>query len=188
MSTFRYNEKRFLPIESSLDIDKNNRKRYAIEIEFKGKRDGEEKWLVILKNPSRAGEQDISESDCTVNRVCEYFYQNKLDVSKVIIMNLFPVYETYSSKLIERVGDLVDETNKKKLLNTINSVDDIVLAWGSHPSCCFKLFEEMKLFVKNALVNKNVYQMAHPRWGLSKEKPLHGQVWGYKYELCKVSF
>ncbi|PNQ72846.1 hypothetical protein C1T31_10095 [Hanstruepera neustonica] len=184
---YLFDKTRFFPIKSSLILDKNVKKRYAIEIELKGKRQGKERWLVILKNPSRAGENDISESDCTVNRVCEYFFINKPEVSSVIIMNLFPVYQTYSEKLIERSEDLIDAKNKSLLIQNINAAENIVLAWGGHPWKCKTYFDEMETFIFENISNKNLYQMKHPRWGLNLEKPLHGQVWGYKYELKRIN-
>lgn len=184
MPTYYFKEEKFFP--KSINKNTETRKRYLLTLDIKGEKKGNETYLVILKNPSRAGEEVISISDCTINRVGEYFYQNLRHVKEVIIMNLFPVYETNSEKLLDRKNELIDQMNKYLLKEKISKANHIVLAWGGHPDNCYYEFEEMKKFVLSLLKDKKVYQMKHPKWGLNLKKPLHGQVWGYKYELEEI--
>ena len=59
--------------------------------------------LVIMMNPAKA---DNDVSDSTVNRVIGYIHENNeyLKIGKIIIFNLYAIYEQDSSKL----GDLVE--------------------------------------------------------------------------------
>lgn len=185
---YKFKEDRFFPTSNGILKNEKLQKRYKLEIDLKGDR-GKERWLIIMKNPSRAGEEGIEFSDCTVNRVCEYFYQMKNEVKTIVIANLFPVYETYSSKLKNRKDDLIDSRNKKVLINEISKADHIVFAWGIHPIDCYEKFEEMKSFVKPLCITKSCFQMKPPNKEVNNDRPLHGQVWGYKnYELRKVLY
>jgi hypothetical protein len=185
---YKFKEERFYPILEELKKNEKERKRYKLEIDLKGDR-GDERWLIIMKNPSRAGEDGIEFSDCTINRVCEYFYQMKSDAKTIVVANLFPVYETNSSKLKDRKEDLIDFKNKKILIDEISKADYIVFAWGTHPAHCYEEFEEMKRFVKSLSLSKSCFQMKHPKKEVNKDRPLHGQVWGYEnYELSKILF
>jgi len=172
-------------------IDKERHKRYKLEVVFNGKR-GNESWLVILKNPSRAGENDINESDKTINTVGRYFFKNKTEVQRLVIVNLFPVYQTYPKELQKREIDLLDTINKKIIKEEIENAHGIVIAWGTHPSGCKNAFNAMKQFVHPLLINKSCYQMGKLKendFKINKERPLHGQVWGYdktNYILKKI--
>jgi hypothetical protein len=183
---YKFKEERFFPVLDGIIKSETENKRYKLEIDLKGDR-GKEKWLIIMKNPSRAGEDGIEFSDCTVNRVCEYFYQMKNQVKTIVVANLFPVYETDSKKLKDRKIDLIDNENKNILIKEIGNADHIVFAWGTHPPYCYEEFEEMKSFVKPLCISKSCFQMKHPSKKVNIERPLHGQVWGYKnFELLKV--
>lgn len=185
---YRFKNDKFFPTLTGIIKDEKERKRYKLEIDLKGDR-GDERWLIIMKNPSRATEDGIEFSDCTVNRVCEYFYQMKSEAKTIVVANLFPVYETDSSKLKERKEDLVDITNKNILNEEIRQADYIVFAWGTHPAHCYEEFEEMKSFVKSFSISKSCFQMKHPKKEVNKDRPLHGQVWGYQnYELREVLY
>lgn len=187
MPEYNFPKVKFFPFENDVIIDRKNNKRYVLPVEIKASSKSNETWLIILKNPSKAGKVDINESDCTINRVCNYFYINKKEVKRLIIMNLFPVFLTDADKLQNLPIDYkIDEENKRWLKNFISKVDNIVLAWGSHPANCFQEFEEMKKFVNENLNGKNIYQLEHPKRELNYERPLHGQVWGYDYKLQKI--
>lgn len=182
---YKFKKERYFPILKEMLKCEKERKRYKLEIDLKGIR-GKERWLIIMKNPSKAGKLGVEFSDCTISRVCEYFYQLKSEVKTIVVVNLFPIYETDSSKLKERKEDLVDTTNKNILIKEISKADHIVFAWGTHPAYCHAEFEEMKNFVKPLCISKSCYQMKHPKKEVNKEHPLHGQVWGYSnYELIK---
>lgn len=175
---YKFPTDRFFPASDGVIKNTKEGKRYKLEIDIKGER-GNERWLIVLKNRSKAAEKGIKFSDCTVNRVCEYFYRMKKEVKTIVVANLFPVYETNSGRLKGRRKDLIDSRNKTTLIKEINLADHIVFAWGTPPAYCYEEFEEMKDFVKPLCANKNCFLMKHPKYGVNKERPLHGQVWGY---------
>lgn len=182
---YKFPRDKFFPIKNRTIIDKKAKKRYVLEIRIKTIRKGNDRWLVILKNPSRAGEKNIEYSDKTVNNVCEYFNKRMKKVSTVVIMNLFPVYETYSQRLKDLRKGLIDKKNKKLLKNEINKANGIVFAWGSHPPYCKQEFDEMKEYIFSLLKGKdNVYEMT--KNGKKLKNPLHGQVWGHKINIYKL--
>ena len=186
--TYTFKDKNYKPIK--IEKSKTESKRYILEVTMN--KAGTDNVLVILKNPSRAGENNIYESDKTVSNVCEYFEKNRkqINTNKIIIMNLFPFYLTNSDELYSHKESLIDEENKKHLVSNIENADKIILAWGSHPTRCKVKFDEMKKFVSDYLIKKkNVYVMQ--RNGVNHKNPLHGQVWGYKentkFELVNIT-
>lgn len=187
--TYTFIGKSFSPIENGIIKNEDENKRYKLEISLNRHKDFKgERCLVILKNPSKAGLTDINESDKTVNTVCQYLFvrTDVINANTVIIMNLFPVYETDSKKLHDDFirEYLVDNENKNYLKEEIEKADKIIVAWGTHPAKCLDPFDEMKRFVIPLLQNKTCYQMKHPKFQINPNKPMHGQVWGYeKYEL-----
>ncbi|WP_062231494.1 DUF1643 domain-containing protein [Fictibacillus sp. FJAT-27399] len=89
---------------------------------------------IIMMNPSKATK---SCSDPTVNKVLKFFGAN-LDkqIREIIILNLFPYYETDSKKLAACVkrnnsNELGENLNEFK--NCIKVSNLIVLAWGDVP-------------------------------------------------------
>lgn len=97
------------------------------------------KASIILMNPSSA---DCNESDNTVNQLTDYFNNNQF--SEITILNLFPIYDPYSSKLYNTLLSLINLTSPYTLqeilnnnLNTISQYTSnsshIVLAWGDCP-------------------------------------------------------
>lgn len=191
--TYTFDKNEFYPIKNECIFDLKNNKRYKLTIELKplekNKKSGDKTYLIILKNPSKAGAKNISISDKTVSTVARYFHKNELDYNKIIIMNLFPVYGTDSTKLyLLDENKLYDNNNINYIKTEIKLASKIVLAWGSHPVKCKDIFEKMKNEISESLKNKkNIFVMK--RNGITHKNPLHGQVWGYdtdKYKLEKV--
>lgn len=111
-------------------------KRYSLEVAIKSNNSNDKSMAtVIMMNPSKATEIC---SDDTVNKVLKFFKIYKsIPVKKVIILNLFPYYETDSKKLAKCVAknnstDL--QTNINMFKNYIGKSNLIVLAWGNVPS------------------------------------------------------
>ena len=186
MPIYRFKKGKYLADVRGINKDEPQHKRYTLKIDFEGER-GDEKWLIILKNPSRAVDESPDISDKTISNVCEYFYRKMIQVNSIVVMNLFPVYETYSNELVKRRTDLVDKKNKLYLKDMVNKSESIVFAWGSHPKECKDEFDTMRNFVTELTKNKNCFQMKHPLRKINRNRPLHAQVWGYEnYELIKI--
>lgn len=185
---YKFPLNKFQPDTKSLVKDDLENKRYKLELTFQAER-GNKQWLIILKNPSRACGKDISISDKTINTVGEYIYRYCKEVTRLSVMNLFPVFETYPNELVKRKSDLIDPLNNKLLKSEINKVDAVILAYGSHPVGCKHEFDAMKEYLLPLLKVKPCFIMEHPKFGLNPQKPLHGQVWGYEnYELVQHHF
>lgn len=92
----------------------------------------EKSVLCIMMNPSKA---DKYQSDNSVNKVIKCFCDS---YGFINIVNLFPFYETKSSKLSELINKLKKEPEFNEIIKfnlctiktKINSVNEIVLAWG----------------------------------------------------------
>lgn len=123
-----------------------DRYRYSLTIPFKERSSGPTA-VVIMKNPSKAGffDEDNKKllSDDTIYRVCDYIYKRKEKFSKLIILNLFPIYgSTFKNIAIKNIRELTGETGGysqndkviKKVLNSLTIKEDrIILAWGGYP-------------------------------------------------------
>lgn len=160
-------------------------KRYKLTVTSTKVTSGTE-WLVILKNPSKAGRTNKFESDMTVNTVCTHFFSHKKSVKKVTIVNLFPLYLTDASKLRDHRPKLLDKRNYHILETEIRNASNIVLAWGASPAGCQAEFKDKKEFVQNLLKGKTFYQMKRKGKELNRERPLHGQVWRKDCELVLI--
>ena len=97
-------------------IQQQGYRRYSLEILLKPP--GNQTWLVIQKNPSKASAQV---SDHTINRVLNYLHRNRERykalklIRKVVFLNLLPWYETFSRELRNRAHPLEDPENLKTL-------------------------------------------------------------------------
>lgn len=171
---FTFQGKPFQP--SIIDKDEALNKRYLLKIEFPDNPAGVD-WLVILKNPSKAGLTNVLESDMTINAVCSYFARQRQKVRQVTITNLFPLYLTDSTMLRDHKDVLVDNRNINIIKQEISMSAKIVLAWGASPRGCQKEFQQMKEVVFNILDKKLWYQMKRRTAKLNLNRPLHGQVW-----------
>lgn len=113
--------------ESGIAIDavvrKNERYRFSLAIPFR--RVENKTALVILMNPSKATEKV---SDSTVNNVLARVYNECSEVSKVIIANLYPLYETCSEKLENNAAQ--SKVNFEKIHELMGCSDLAILGWG----------------------------------------------------------
>lgn len=169
-------------------FDQEGNRRYILTIPFSKK--PSKMALAILKNPSKATEK---ESDITVNRIISYIHKNLKEIDMVIIANLF----VYCSTNAKELNLIVDDKGKDyvigndksspfktdKLINeAIEKSLKIIIAWGNSNGIektlykwrvkqIFKLLEGRELFYVKKITKKG--------------NPLHGQSWGYDYELLK---
>lgn len=171
---------------SKVELNGGNGKRYWLNLEIdKNKSDG---ITVILKNPSRA---DKTISDKTVYNVSNYIYRNreKYDVLKnvgeITILNLMPNYLTESSGLKEFRETIIDDENIQTIKNRCAKNQNVIIAWGNHPSGLYYEYEELKNLTKKIL-SENKNQVFYVDKMSIAGNPKHGQVWGYANELRKV--
>lgn len=141
--------------------------------------------IVILKNPSRAT-KDVS--DKTVFNVTNYIEKNSgtykclNNIGTITIVNLIPLYETYSDKLAYLTTSVFDDENLKTIDGLTSQNKNVIIAWGNHPSGLYKEYEKIKASVLDILSkNKNDVYFVHKM--TNNGNPKHGQVWGYADEL-----
>ncbi|MFP8965215.1 DUF1643 domain-containing protein [Pokkaliibacter sp. CJK22405] len=148
MSAFEYKE---YVAKSDIQIDSISsaepKFRYSLRIPFK--REGTEVALVVMMNPSKA---DRDNSDRTVNNVLKRIYKECVSVKEVVIVNLYPIYETYSSKLAlhEEQGGI----NISKIYSLIPEANFALLGWGKPNKFSDKKLKNIKYFdfAKNILI------------------------------------
>ena len=172
---------------SKVELNAVNGKRYWLTLQIaKNKTDG---ISVILKNPSRANKII---SDKTVFNVSNYIHRNRKkyavfkNVREITILNLMPFYMTESSGLKEFKEVIIDQKNIQTLNKYCRKNRNIIIAWGNHPKGLYDEYEILKSETKKILIkNKNnVYYIDR----FTKDgNPKHGQIWGYKNELKKIT-
>ncbi len=110
-------------IEVDMESQEGKDYRYSIKIPFK--RTGDETALVVMMNPSKANRE---QSDSTINNVLTRIYSERRSVKEVVIVNLYPIYETYSSELEHYKQQ--SEVNFKKISLLVPKVNFALLGWG----------------------------------------------------------
>ncbi|WP_274010031.1 DUF1643 domain-containing protein [Vibrio parahaemolyticus] len=110
-------------IEVDMESHESKDYRYSIKIPFK--RTGDKTALVVMMNPSKANRE---QSDSTINNVLTRIYNERRTVKAVVIVNLYPVYETYSSELEHHKQQ--SEINFQKLSLLVPDVSFALLGWG----------------------------------------------------------
>ena len=153
--------------------------RYSLKIKLK--KNGNESIIVILKNPSKA---DEDKSDYTVNRVISYIYNCKTDsnsilnnISSIIILNLFPIYEPKSNKLPKSITEsTVRELNLNEIKKYTSQHKKVIVAWGNHPANLKREFETLSSETLRILT-ENENTIYHIGLLSKSNNPKHGQVW-----------
>jgi hypothetical protein len=170
---------------SNVELNRTDNKRYWLKLEIDKTKN--EKILIILKNPSRA---DKVISDKTIFNVSNYINKNRnkydifINVGEITIVNLMPNYLTESNQLQNLESSVIDQKNNNIIAEQCSKIENVIIAWGNHPSGLFKEYEILKDATMNTLEinnNKIFYVDSLSQSG----NPKHGQVWGYKNELKK---
>lgn len=175
---YKYNEE-YVDV-NYIDIDDEIGYRYSMFIPFKNSIT-DKCALVIMRNPSKANN---AESDKTVNNVlrfCNKYYRG------IYIVNLYPCYETDSTKVKDFIeSDLYEEKMKKnfKVIDTLlDTVTEVIVAWGtaSTSSRYNNDYENnIKIIIdKLNKTNKKVFAM---RFASSKN-PWHPRNWEDNFDL-----
>ncbi|QYK62567.1 DUF1643 domain-containing protein [Paenibacillus sp. S25] len=169
------------------NIKTNHDYRYSLTIPFIG-RDGGPTAVVIMKNPSRAGlfKETIEKmlSDDTVYNVCDYVYKRDEKFSKLIILNLFPVYGPTPKNIKIESLKSAEQKNEEVIRGIIDSLteqDKIILGWGGYPDGYWKreVYREQIKKVLEIIQDKPTYRVGEE---LNEGKfPQHGKVW-YDFE------
>ncbi len=161
-------------------------KRYWLKLQIDENK--EESIVVILKNPSRA-KKDVS--DKTVYNVSNYIFRNRENYSQlrnignIVILNLFPNYETYSSQLKSLGDHLMDPENIRTLDEFCGTHTKVIMAWGNSPKGLFDEYELLKSQTMNIL-SKNRNELFYVDKMSLMGNPKHGQIWGYNDKLIQI--
>lgn len=175
---YLYNEK-FVDIKNIL-IDDEKGFRYSMFVPFKNSTN-ENCALVIMRNPSSA---DQSKSDKTINNVLRFCKSN---YSGVYIVNLYPYYETDSTKLKDFIESCSYEVKMQQNYDAIDKildkVDDAIVAWGTN-NTGHKYDNEYENNVELILdklnkANKNVFAIRFT----SSKNPWHPRNWEESFNL-----
>ena len=170
-------------VKNKIQITEDSKRdfRYLLRIPFTNA--PQNSALIILKNPSVA---TGSESDHTINRICDYCQKKGFD--EVYVANLF-AYRAQDAKVMVKVAEkeddnyIIGELNDKYITNVKDKVKRIILAWGIHPSKYKTQYLARIEKVMYILRNNDVYYVGKL---CGKEKyPLHAQPWGYDMEMKK---
>jgi hypothetical protein len=175
---YKYNTE-YVDVDN-IDIDDETGYRYSMFIPFKNFKTNR-CALVIMRNPSNA---DKTKSDKTINNVlrfCNKYY------SGVYIANLYPYYETNSTKVNSFIESDSYEEKMLKNFNAIDTIldniDDAIVAWGtsSTSSKYDDDYENNITIIKDKLnkANKRVFGM---RFSSSKN-PWHPRNWEENFDL-----
>lgn len=161
--------------------DIKNNKRYLLEIPLQN--EGIKNVLVILKNPSKANK---SVSDLTIDRVLTFCHNE--GYSKVYIMNLFSYYSTEPDGITQlindgRFDDAVGDKNNQILKETLDVVDEVIVAWGGNSINRKYYYMKRIKDVINLIKAKNLFYVQ----SVSKDGyyPCHAQVWSVKKAIKK---
>lgn len=158
--------------------------RYSLYIPFKytgDKDEGAKCALVIMKNPSKANTQV---SDKTINNVLSFCYKK---YKGVYLGNLYPTYGTNPNKLSKSISPSCYNEKMKKnreiLLELIDKVDDVIIAWGSNDmnGKYSEDYDKNIAYVTNIL-RQNEKNIMAVRFKTSTY-PWHPRNWGSSFEL-----
>ena len=162
-------------VKSKIEINEDKEFRYLLKIPFTDT--PKNSALIILKNPSVA---TGSESDHTINRLCNYCYKKGID--EVYVANLFAYRAQNANIMVSIAGEkgddyIIGEHNDECIINVKDKVKTIILAWGKHPSYYKTQYLARIEKVMSILSNNDAYYVDRL---CGKEKyPLHAQPWGY---------
>lgn len=169
------------------------KERNILRAQFKGDFSVNQNICFIMKNPSLADEQII---DKTVSNVLHYTHQLKqLDqrfkaISEVVIVNLFAIYATDSSTLldiIEQNGEdfVIGNENDTSIRMAVSDASFIVPAWGQKPDNFhddnINLYRNRIYSVFNEIIDSNKNEIIY-LIGEKKQKklyPRHPERIGY---------
>lgn len=182
MSKHVYKYKDYVDIDN-IKINEETGYRYSLFVPFKNLIKGGN-VLVIMRNPSEA---DKTKSDKTINNVLSFFHGK---CSGVYIANLYPYYETDSTKLKDFINsgvyDIKMKRNSKALESLYKETNDVIVAWGTNNNTGNKYNNNYESIVESLLyklkeANKNIYAMRF----VSSKNPWHPRNWeeGFKLEL-----
>jgi hypothetical protein len=180
MSKPVYEYKDYVDIDN-IQIDEETGYRYSLFVPFKKPKKGSGSVLVIMRNPSEA---DKTKSDKTINNVLSFCHGR---YSGVYIANLYPYYETDSTKLKDFINsgvyDLKMKRNADALETLYKKTNDVIIAWGTNNTGA-KYNNSYENIIKVLLdkfqeANKNIYAMRF----VSSKNPWHPRNWEESFDL-----
>ncbi|MBO1897712.1 DUF1643 domain-containing protein [Shewanella sp. BF02_Schw] len=115
----------------------SNEFRYSIRIPYT--RTGNQIALVVMMNPATANKV---KSDRSINNVLTRIHVERPEVKEVVIVNLYPLYETYSSEL--ELHQQQSELNFERISSLLTAVDFAILGWGKPKGVSAKKLKEIR--------------------------------------------
>ena len=185
---------RQLPHFSEVDVENiravfsaDKRCRYVLQIPFRQSllRMGADKQLcVILKNPSSA---DESMSDATIRKVETYVYHRFPEVSMLTILNLFALRATDAAD-VQRcyksfgLPYITGDENDVWFRSVLGQSEIVICAWGGNSGIDARAYTGRIARVRQLIVDAECRQVYRVAGGQATGEPLHGLMWGYRYE------
>lgn len=177
-----YKYKDYINIPGILIREECGKYRYYLGVPFKSN-EKNTKALVILKNPSKANQ---NQSDHTINNVLKFCEQH---YGYVHIMNLFPYYSTDP----DGVNDFIHsneyarcmDKNINVLKEKITIAGEIIIAWGGN-SIKNKCEYDKVINSVLEIIKKNKRATLAVRIKSSsviRKYPWHAQVWAVNHDL-----
>lgn len=157
---------------SRADFSEDRRYRYSLRRCFAGSVDAPPVNPVVfcMLNPSTA---DAFDNDPTVTRCIGF--AKRWEASDLIVVNLFAIRETHSSRLRGFIGPVGTENNE-----TIACLPrcPIVCAWGSHPMARDRARHVLTILGGDRLSVLKLTQGGHPGHPLYLKNSALAQSWG----------
>lgn len=165
---------------NNIDIDDEPGFRYSMFVPFKNAM-SDRCALVIMRNPSKA---DKTKSDKTINNVLRFCSKS---YSGVYITNLYPNYETDSSKVKHFIeSDSYAEKmikNFKAIDSLLENVEEAIIAWGTNnTSSKYDKDYESNIEIVIDKLNKAKKRVFAMRF-VSSKNPWHPRNWEESFDL-----
>lgn len=169
---FRYKDY-VLNEEIQIKEDSSKNLKYLLEVPLTNNTN--RSILIIMKNPSLANQY---KSDRTINNVLKFCHAKQF--SKVYIMNLYSYYSTDPKGIADLIQNnmemlAIGVDNDYILRETLQIVDEVIVAWGSNTFGCTQRYKNRIRQVTCIIGEKDIYYVE----SMSKCKwyPKHAQIW-----------
>jgi len=170
------------------DFSSDKKYRYTLQLEFRPdlmNPDRSETTTVVLKNPSSADER---RADSTIRKVETFVYNRFPNTRFLNIYNIFAFRATDAIELhhLMKENDKaigVGADNDKFLKELLKNTDQLIAAWGGPSGIDKNIYGERINEVKSLMSQGHSGQVYQVCGAKPTKEPLHGLMWGYKYEL-----
>ncbi|MBT3243248.1 MAG: DUF1643 domain-containing protein [Bacteroidetes bacterium] len=174
------------------DFSPDQKHRYTLQMDYLPDlldSSRSETTTVILKNPSSANEQ---RSDATIRKVETFVYKRFPKTKYLNILNIFAFRATDAielHQLMQSEGDAagIGADNNDFFKKLLADSNELIFAWGGPSGIDKGIYGKRIADVKEIVAEHysgQVYQVLGQK---PTKEPLHGLMWGYEYDLIKIS-